>query len=318
MGDQEAEVDRILRLQDGVITKAQVMEVGPGRAYFRRQVRRRAWVAVYPGVCVNHTGPLTWRQRAWCAVLDAQPAALSHRSALRAANPKYYQGRDDEPIHIVVDASRRVPARPGIVVHYSRHFGERALMRTHPPRMRLEEAALDVAAAGADDLEAIAVLADVVQARTTTADRLIAALDRRMRMPRRKFLRDVLLNVRDGTCSVLEHEYLTKVERAHGLPKGIRQTPTESGRSGFRDVEYPELDWIVELDGRLCHDNARARDLDMERDLDAAAFEKKRSQRLGYGQVFGRACSTAAKLGRIFRDAGWTGHVKRCGPDCGI
>ena len=41
---------------------------------------------VHPGVYVNHTGELTWLQRAWAAVLFAWPAALSHDSALRAAD----------------------------------------------------------------------------------------------------------------------------------------------------------------------------------------------------------------------------------------
>ena len=46
----------------------------------------------------------------------------------------------------------------------------------------------------------------------------------------------------------------------------------------YRDVEYD--DFVVELDGRLFHDDTAARDRDLERDLDAAV-EGKDTIRLG-------------------------------------
>jgi hypothetical protein len=86
----------------------------------------------------------------------------------------------------------------------------------------------------------------------------------------------------------------------------------------FRDVVYrgtgPAWAQIVELDGRLFHDSARARDRDMERDLDAA-LERVDTVRIGYGQVFGRGCSTAGKLGRLLQLRGWDGESIPC-PNC--
>jgi hypothetical protein len=38
-----------------------------------RLVRRRRWSIVHRGVHVDHTGPLTWDQRAWAAVLRHAP-----------------------------------------------------------------------------------------------------------------------------------------------------------------------------------------------------------------------------------------------------
>ena len=64
-------------------------------------------------------------------------------------------------------------------------------------------------------------------------------------------------------------------------------------------------------DGRLNHDGASARDRDMERDLDAA-IESEHTVRIGYGQVFDRACTTAAKIGRLLDLRGWDGAVSRC------
>lgn len=77
-----ARLDDLLASQDGVITRGQVIDCGFSAAFVRRMVRRREWATVFPGVYVDHTGPLTARQRQWSAVLDAFPAALSHSSAI--------------------------------------------------------------------------------------------------------------------------------------------------------------------------------------------------------------------------------------------
>lgn len=151
------------------------------------------------------------------------------------------------------------------------------------------------------------------------ADRLIASLAARRRITRRPLLAGVLTDLRDGSCSVLEQTYLRRVERAHRLPKPDRQAPTTVGRPGFRNLDYPRYGLAVELDGRGFHATSRARDRDLERDLDAAVGADRLTLRLGWGQVFGRPCSTAAKIGRVLRARGWTGTPAQCGVvrDCG-
>jgi len=69
---------------------------------------------------------------------------------------------------------------------------------------------------------------------------------------------------------------------------------------------------VVELDGRLFHDAATGRDRDLERDLDTAT-DGRSTVRLGWGQVFERPCSTAAKVGRLLQLAGWSGRFARAG-----
>lgn len=66
---------------------------------------------------------------------------------------------------------------------------------------------------------------------------------------------EVLEDVATGVYSVLEHRYLTRVERPHGLPTARRQRVVRAGRGpAYRDVEYPTIGLVVELDGRLGHD----------------------------------------------------------------
>jgi hypothetical protein len=306
------EIDGILRSQCGVIARFQVTEAGLCDADIRRLLRRREWARVHPGVYVAHTGPLTWLQRAWAGVLVASPAALCHVSAIHAVQST--NRLDPGPIHVAVDRQRPVRAPGGVVVHRLVDLEARVLAHTHPQRVRLEHAALDVAAEARDDLAAVATLADLVQTRLTTPDRLLAALATRSRIARRRLLTDVLGDVAQGVCSVLEHDFLALVERAHGLPRAQRQVRDSTRGTVFRDVVYAPFGLVVELDGRLFHDSARARDLDLDRDLDAA-LDGLLTVRLGWGQVHVRPCATVARLALLLRRRGWAGSPRDC-PSC--
>jgi hypothetical protein len=72
----------------------------------------------------------------------------------------------------------------------------------------------------------------------------------------------------------------------------------------------------VTVDGRLFHDTARARDVDLDRDLDAAALASAFTVRLGWGQVFDRPCRTTQRLVLLLRRRGWEGTAVPCGPTC--
>ena len=203
----------------------------------------------------------------------------------------------------------------GVWVHRLADFDRKALLHTAPPRLRVEEAVLDLAAEAPDELAAVQRVADAVQSRRTTAPRLRDAIRGRSRLSRRPFLLDVLDDVEEGACSVLEHGYLTRVERAHGLPVALRQAPLPA-RPGFSDVEYAPWGLVVELDGRLHHDHAVARDRDLDRDLDSAVAGRT-TVRLGWGQVFRRPCATARRVGVLLRQRGWSGTLRAC-PSCRV
>ena len=311
------EVSQLLQDQDGVVSRRQLVAAGTTRTALARLLRRGELVVAVPGVYVEHNGPLTWQQRAWVAVLHAWPAALCLDSALRAAEGPGRRDRDDTTIHVAVDGERRVSAAPGSKVHRTVALEDRVQWNRSPPRLHYEDALLDVAAAARDDLAAVAVLADACGGRRTTAARLFERLETRQRIARREWLTAVLTDVATGTCSVLEHGYLTRVVRPHGLPVGVMQAArVTSAGSVLRDVEHPDLDLAVELDGRLFHTSAGARDADVDRDLDAAAEAGLATVRLGFGQVFRSGCRTAAQVARVMQRHGWAGQP-RCCPQCG-
>lgn len=314
--DPAEEIARILSLQHGVISRAQAIEAGLAGHDVRRQVRRRAWVVLLPGVYVNHTGDPTWLQRGWAATLYAGDSAMCHDSALRAADGPARSHRDESVIHIAIDRDRRVLAPADwVVVHRIADFEEKVSRNTSPPRLRVEHALVDVAAEAASDVAAIGVLTDAVSARRTTADRILDALSARSRIPRRAFLEGALSDIRDGTHSVLEHGYLHRVERAHGLPRGTRQLAelTSTGKV-YRDVAYEQFGIYVELDGRADHGSAQAHDRDLTRDIVALSNDKV-TLRLGWRQVYDDQCATALRVATVLSKRSWSGQLERC-PDC--
>lgn len=101
-------IEELLELQDGVIARHQAIGAGCTPVQVARRVRRREWTPVHPGVYVNHTGPLTWRQRAWAAVLAYRPAAaLDGRSAVPADEGLSRLQRRARLIALLEDVSQR-------------------------------------------------------------------------------------------------------------------------------------------------------------------------------------------------------------------
>jgi hypothetical protein len=323
-GDQDGGVrddPDLLRLagslggQCGVVSRRQALECGLRPGDLRRLERRRDLVRVLPRVYLAHTGEPTWMQRAWAAVLYAWPAALVGESALRAADGPGRREADRGPIHVGIARERRVLQVPGVVVVRTVELDVRARWNLGPPRLSYDDAALDVALQARTEMDAIAAVARAVQSQRTTAARMAGLLSERSRAPRRTFLEGVLGDVASGTCSVLEHAYLVRVERPHGLPTAMRQV-REVTPSGvvYRDGLLMELP--IELDGRFVHDTVEQRDRDFERDLDAAVSGRG-TVRLSWGQVVGRSCQTAAKLSLLVVQRGGPA-ARACGPGCAV
>jgi hypothetical protein len=306
------DITLLMQEQAGVISRRQVLSCGGDDNLIERRLRRREWARVHPGVFVDHTGPLTWIQRAWAAVLYYWPAALSHQSALELA-----QGDPAQPqsgtVHVAIDARRRQRRRPGIHVHRMTHLQDSVQPNRLPPRIAFDVAVLQVASEAVDESAAVAVLADACQSRRTTARRLATRLAGLPRLPRRRLLAGVLTDVASGAFSVLEHRYLVHVERPHGLPCGVRQHRMRQSRgAAYRDVEYRGYRTVVELDGRLGHELTHDRWDDLDRDLDSA-LAGDTTVRVGWRQVLD-PCRLAGLVGRLLAAQGWTGQLRRCGP----
>ena len=304
---------RELELQDGVASRAQLTFGGYTPNDIRRAIRRREMQLVHRGVYVTHTGPLTWRQRAWSAVLYAEPAALCGPSVLEPTRID----DADAPIHVAIDHTRRLDPPPGVVIHRVVGLSRQIFAGDRPPRLKLEDNALFQARYATSEMDVIGLLTDTIGRRGVTTNAVRTALKRHPRLPRRAFITDLLADVDSGTCSVLEHAYLTRVERAHGLPPGTRQSErlTPNGKE-FRDVEYEAYGLVVELDGRLNHESWRAQGRDADRDLDDLALGGKLTARVRWPQVFETQRRTAARVTQLLNQRGWRDNPKRCGDEC--
>jgi hypothetical protein len=224
---------------------------------------------------------------------------------------------DTDPVHISIDRLRRVKSHRGVILHRVSRLADLTHPGRRPPVMRFEHAVLQHAAAGGLGA-AIGVLADSCQQRLTTPSRLALVLRANERLHMRKKLLEIIEDVASGAYSYLELAYLRRVERVHALPRATRQRRTnEGGRIWFRDVSYVIFATVIELDGRLGHESADDRWADLERDVDTACQDSV-TVRIGYGQVLGDPCRTAAAVARLLHRRGWSGQPVRCGSDCRV
>ena len=116
--------------------------------------------------CVTSTTPANPRGSSgrWPVSSADALAALAGSSALRATTGPGWRPHDDAgPIWVAVGSGRNVTVRPGYRVRYLVGFAEQVLSHTHPPRMRFEEACLDVVAITPSPLDRIQLLAGACQ-----------------------------------------------------------------------------------------------------------------------------------------------------------
>ncbi|QBX56284.1 hypothetical protein EXE58_12935 [Nocardioides seonyuensis] len=311
---------RLLKSQDGVVSRRQLLACRASRADVRRLLARGELHVLHPGVYVGHNGIPTRGQRQWAAVLACAPAALHRESALEAhgmTRDRVHQTRGgQDTIHLVVDSSRRLAPPPGVTVERVADATSWIHENRRPPRAQLDFALLKTAAAR-DEAGAIALISDAVHQGLTTAERLKEVIARLPRLRQRATLSEVLADVASGARSVLERRYLLHVERAHGLPAGERQVREVTG-SGVvvRDVRYGTERTLVELDGAFGHRDTQDRWSDLQRDLDAVVTDHL-TLRPGWFQVL-EPCRLAALVGEVLRRRGWTGVATPCGPGCTV
>lgn len=304
-----ADLRALLDAQAGVVHRHQLLELGFTDNDIRRLVRQRRLVRLHPGVYVNHTGRPSWLSRAWAAVLFHGEAALCDRSALDLAG---------DPIHVAIQHPRNGAALPGVVLHRMTHLGDRVHWHKSPPRLRIEDAALDVAGQTPTLARAIDVIPDVCNRRASTPQRLLETLSSRQRTPRGVELRRALRDVADGTQSALEAGLVRRVLRPHGLPVGARQVRDTTAQGVvYRDMVLTAYAVAIELDGHAWHGDPAARAQDMQRDL-LAAGSGLMTIRLGWPHVHQTPCRTAAGIAAVLARRGWQERARPCSADCAV
>lgn len=306
------DLQRLATLQHGVLSRAQVLELGVSDEALRWRLSTGRWAVVHPGVYRVHTGELDWSGRASAALLR-----LGDGAALGLASAAFVLGIDDTAPQVLClmvpheCQRRRVPG--------SRVTRRRRLETTVSKGLRATTAAETVvdlgAAFGATRQDAISVAARAVQRRRTTVAEIAAALQRRRTHPHRRALELGLGVVGEGAESALEVDFHEAVLAAHGLPPmQLAVADVVDGQGIRRDFESAEFGVVVEVDGRIGH-GAAEHDRDNRRDRRTARAGKV-TLRAGWVDVELEPCDLAIDLFGTFASRGWRGELRSCGPLC--
>ena len=274
-----------------------------------RLVAAETWTPLAPGVYSTASGPPAWEGLAWAGVLLGGPAARLGPQA-----SAFLHGLTPEPpatVDVLVPPSG--PHRAAGPWRFIRETPGARSARSpgSPPRLPLEDTVIDLTAVS-DPREIVQLVTRAVQSRRTQASRLAVVLDERRRHPHRRLLQALLGDVAAGAESPLELTYLRDVERAHGLPRGLRQV-SPHGLPYASDVGYDEWYLLVELDGRLGHEG-EGRFRDMQRD-NRFALTGLLTLRYGWIDVVDRPCLVAAQVAAALISRGWSELPSRC-PRC--
>jgi hypothetical protein len=304
---------RLLELQNGVLSIGQAAALGITRSTIRAHLAAHRWQRLHEGVYAAFTGPLSFRTQVWAALLRVgETATASHVTAA------HLDGLADEPgslIHVTVDPARRVRRHLNhIRVHYAFRLASMRHPARLPPRTRIEETVLDLVAEASSVDEVAMWVTRACQRRLTTPERLAEALAVRKKIRWRRAVAAMVADVAEGAQSPLEVEYLRRVERAHGLPVGIRNRRWVDGQTRWSDVDLDEFDMRVELDGRLGHEE-EGRLRDRRRD-NRSTVAGKVTLRYGHADVFGDPCGVATEVVAVLAARGWSGTPRRCGTAC--
>lgn len=293
--------------QAGVVSREQALAFGVSDRVVARLLREQHWRRLAPGVFLTTDADPGFLTRGWAGVLLG-----GDRARLAGTSAGHLQGLvDDAPpvVTVLVPHGSRPTQRDGWRLVRERAGSRDARSTGAPPRTRVEETVLDLCQDGRAE-DAVGWVTVAVQRRLTTAERLVRALERRERHRHRRVLLDLVRDVGRGAQSPIELTYLREVERAHGLPSGSRQEVSADG-TAVRDVWYRELGVVVELDGRVGHDEL-GRFRDMWRD-NTAALSELLTLRYGAYDLYARPCEVAQQVGRALTARGWRGLLRRCG-----
>ena len=304
--EPDARLLSLAEAQAGVLTLEQAAGLGVGPWAVRRLATAQ-WQRLAPGVFYLGLGRPPWLAQAWAGLLVGGPRA---RLAGEAAAHLHGLLADPPPtVEVLVPLDRQVRdrwpwtfrrERPG--VRDVRSVG--VLSRT-----TVEDTVLDLVDRATTAREVQGLVATAVQQRRTTVVRLRRTAAGRARLRHRRLVDALLDDVAAGAETPLEIAYLHQVERAHGLPRGVRQHRSDHS-AAVRDVLYEEFAVAVELDGRLGHEGA-GRFRDTERD-NAAAVAGELTLRFGWHDVADRSCVAAAQRGAVVARRGWDDVPRRC------
>ncbi|HEX2160640.1 MAG TPA: type IV toxin-antitoxin system AbiEi family antitoxin domain-containing protein [Thermoleophilaceae bacterium] len=254
----------LARRQHGVVTRAQLLDLGLHRGAVAHRLRSGRLHPVQRGVYAVGRPDLSQRGR-WMAAVSScgETAVLSHRSAAALhgiADPPA------GPIEVTV-APTTVRSRPGLITYRRLVDPDERTQADGVPVTTVERTLLDIAPMlSSKNLEAAINTADKHD--LVDPERLRSALERYAGRRGVRALRQLLdRHTFVLTASQLEREFLPIARSA-----GLGQPKTGAWLNGFEvDFFWPDLGLVVETDGLRYHRTPAAQARDRLRDQAHAA-----------------------------------------------
>ncbi|MEZ5086771.1 MAG: type IV toxin-antitoxin system AbiEi family antitoxin domain-containing protein [Tessaracoccus sp.] len=303
---------RLIRESRGVVTRAELNAVGISAGAITDRVGSGEWQRPFRGVYLLSAGIASTEQRLLCVQKwTGNKAVFSHQTAA------FLHGlRNDLPS--VLDVS--VPPSVGLrSTDRCKVWRPRIpISRTgSPPRTSLEQTVIDLVQGAPTESAVLEILTKAVQQRMSVS-RFLDRLALHGRVRNRGFALGLTKLTEEGVESHLELEYRRRVERAHRLPRSVRQKWERiRGRWIRSDCWYPEFGVRAELDGELAHPG-RATDDDLLRDNDVRLALDEITLRYRWAHVWDSPCLTAAQVTAALWARGWSKTPKKCSPTCGV
>ena len=157
-------------MQAGMLAQSQLTGLQVSRSEVRRHLRVRRWAQRTSHVFSTTTGPLSWDQRLWLAVLHAGPTAMI--GGLTAAKVHGLRNWERDDITVVLDDELSFEPIEGVQFFRSRRPLADMRARGDLPLCMIEPAILLFAGYEPNRRTAHGAVAAVVQQRLTDAERL--------------------------------------------------------------------------------------------------------------------------------------------------
>jgi hypothetical protein len=246
-----------------VVSRRQLAGARVPRWLIRAEVVAGRWQLPSEQTVVLHNGPLGPEELRWIAVLGTSPrAALDGVTALQEAGVEL----SDTEIHVIAPKGSEPRAVPGVVVHESRRYREEDVIRIGIPRVRPAVAAIHAALWAVTDRQAKLFVLKCVQQRRAPLEQIERALEGVRRHPRRKLLRELVVDMAGGIQSLGELDVAEDFRR-RGLPEPDRQVVRRrSSGTEYLDCRFSAYELVLEIDG-AGHEAPDQRLADLLRDL---------------------------------------------------
>jgi hypothetical protein len=249
--------------QLGLITAAQLAEIGLHASTASRRSLGGMWTRVLPGVHLVDGGMPTRHQREMAALLYAGPqslltgvSALRHHGirALRLQEVQDDVAERPEPVHVLIPHDRRRLSTGYVRVERTHRFPETSRRRHGVAMALIPRAVGDAARRSRLASDVAALVAEVVQRRLVT----VAELDLELRegaMRGSGLFRDALRSVAGGARSAPEGD-LARLLEAAGIPNILYNAVlvTETGRHiATSDAWLDDVGLALEVDSIAHH-----------------------------------------------------------------